>query len=211
MLKIETILNLDDLEQRISKDTLIDFLHTHLDRFRDTKSAISKAIDYAFSQDPGRGGYLITAELDGKLVGAVVMNNTGWKSLFQYYLSTSRWMPQYWTGIGAKLLHKAFDTADGDIASHVEYDNPQTLYERVGFSTKYAECAGRGAIDGSLKVHVDRLLENIETINAFMRKHEKEWSLVVKFWARIRQCLQTLGASCDIGNSFHRCIPMEVS
>lgn len=31
-----------------------------------------------------------------------------------------------------------------------------------------------------LKVHVDRLLENIETINAFMRKHEKEWSLVVK-------------------------------
>ncbi|MCB5261876.1 MAG: alanine racemase [Candidatus Cloacimonetes bacterium] len=31
-----------------------------------------------------------------------------------------------------------------------------------------------------LKVHVDRLIENIETITAFMRKHEKEWSLVVK-------------------------------
>jgi ornithine racemase len=31
-----------------------------------------------------------------------------------------------------------------------------------------------------LKVHIDRLIENIETISAFMRKHEKEWSLVVK-------------------------------
>ncbi|MCB5296097.1 MAG: GNAT family N-acetyltransferase [Candidatus Cloacimonetes bacterium] len=142
MLKIETILNLDDLEQRISKDTLIDFLHTHLDRFRDTKSAISKAIDYAFSQDPGRGGYLITAELDGKLVGAVVMNNTGMQEFIpEYYLIyIAVDASERGQGIGAKLLHKAFDTADGDIALHVEYDNPaKRLYERVGFSTKYAE------------------------------------------------------------------------
>lgn len=142
MLKIETILNLDDLEQRISKDTLIDFLHTHLDRFRDTKSAISKAIDYAFSQDPGRGGYLITAELDGKLVGAVVMNNTGMQEFIpEYYLIyIAVDASERGQGIGAKLLQKAFDTADGDIALHVEYDNPaKRLYERMGFSTKYAE------------------------------------------------------------------------
>lgn len=31
-----------------------------------------------------------------------------------------------------------------------------------------------------LKVHIDRLIENIETITAFMRKHDKEWTLVVK-------------------------------
>jgi len=31
-----------------------------------------------------------------------------------------------------------------------------------------------------MKVHIDRLIENIETLTAFMRKHEKEWSLVVK-------------------------------
>lgn len=31
-----------------------------------------------------------------------------------------------------------------------------------------------------LKVHIDRLLENIETINEFMHKHDKQWSLVVK-------------------------------
>lgn len=31
-----------------------------------------------------------------------------------------------------------------------------------------------------LRVHIDRLIENIETISAFMRKYEKEWTLVVK-------------------------------
>jgi predicted amino acid racemase len=31
-----------------------------------------------------------------------------------------------------------------------------------------------------LKVHIDRLIENIETISAFMKNHDKEWSLVVK-------------------------------
>ena len=41
-------------------------------------------------------------------------------------------------------------------------------------------CAGRGAKMARLKVHMDRLIENIDTISAFMQKHEKEWSLVVK-------------------------------
>ena len=31
-----------------------------------------------------------------------------------------------------------------------------------------------------LKVHIHRLIQNIETITAFMRNHEKEWTLVVK-------------------------------
>jgi ribosomal protein S18 acetylase RimI-like enzyme len=142
MLKIETIMKLDILEQRIGKAVLIDFLHTHLDRFRDTESAISKAIDYAFSTDPGRGGYLIVALDDDKLVGAVVMNNTGMQEFIpEYYLIyIAVDAEQRGQGIGTKLLQKTFDTADGDIALHVEYDNPaKRLYERLGFTTKYAE------------------------------------------------------------------------
>ena len=82
------------------------------------------------------------AHLDDDLVGAVLMNNTGMQEFIpEYYLiyiavdASKRGQ-----GIGAKLLQKAFDTADGDIALHVEYDNPaKRLYERMGFSTKYAE------------------------------------------------------------------------
>jgi len=142
MLKIEHYLNLEQMEEKIAKSALIDFLHTHLDRFRDTKPAIEKAIDYAFSKDAGRGGYVVAAFEDERLVGAVVMNNTG----------MSEFIPEYYLiyiavdaslrgkGIGAKLLQKTFDTADGNIALHVEYDNPaKRLYERMGFSSKYAE------------------------------------------------------------------------
>ena len=43
-----------------------------------------------------------------------------------------------------------------------------------------------------LKVHVDRLIENIETITAFMRKHEKEWTLVVKVLGTHKEILAKL-------------------
>lgn len=142
MLKFETIRNYETLEQKIGKTALIEFLHTHLDKFRDSKSAISKAIDYAFSKDPGRGGYIILAFKDEVPVGAVVMNNTGMEEFIpEYYLIyIAVDAKQRGNGIGAGLLQTAFDTADGDIALHVEYDNPaKRLYERMGFSTKYAE------------------------------------------------------------------------
>jgi [ribosomal protein S18]-alanine N-acetyltransferase len=142
MLKIEHFFGQTDFEKRMNKNDLIEFLHTHLDRFRDTKSAIEKAIDYAFSKDPGRGGYIIAAFDDDKLVGAVVMNETGMKEFIpEYYLIyIAVDASQRSKGIGGKLLQKAFDTADGDIALHVEYDNPaKRLYERMGFTTKYAE------------------------------------------------------------------------
>jgi len=43
-------------------------------------------------------------------------------------------------GIGSELLEKALEIVKGDIALHVEYDNPaRHLYERYGFTSKYAE------------------------------------------------------------------------
>jgi GNAT superfamily N-acetyltransferase len=43
-------------------------------------------------------------------------------------------------GIGAKIIKESIDSANGDVALHVEYDNPaKRLYERVGFTSKYAE------------------------------------------------------------------------
>jgi len=142
MLQIETYQTLEQMEEKIAKTALIDFLHTHLDRFRDSKSAIGKALDYAFSNDAGRGGYVVAAFDDDQLVGAVMMNNTG----------MSEFIPEYYLiyiavnadlrgrGIGAKLLQQTFDDAEGNIALHVEYDNPaKRLYERMGFKSKYAE------------------------------------------------------------------------
>lgn len=43
-----------------------------------------------------------------------------------------------------------------------------------------------------LKVHIDRLIENIDTIDAFMKKHNKEWSLVVKVLGTDKDVLTNL-------------------
>jgi len=43
-------------------------------------------------------------------------------------------------GIGKELMNKAIQTAHGDIALHVEDDNPaKYLYESVGFKNPYLE------------------------------------------------------------------------
>ena len=43
-------------------------------------------------------------------------------------------------GLGRRIIEEACGGLDGAVKLHVEYDNPaKRLYERIGFSTKYAE------------------------------------------------------------------------
>ena len=43
-------------------------------------------------------------------------------------------------GIGKMMMLKAIEIADGNIALHVEPDNPaRFLYEKIGFTSKYLE------------------------------------------------------------------------
>jgi len=44
------------------------------------------------------------------------------------------------TGVGKKLMKKAMSIAKGNIALHVEPNNPaKFLYEKLGFTNKYLE------------------------------------------------------------------------
>ena len=47
MMSIKVVHKSNDLPQEISQKVLVDFLYEHLGRFRDTRSAINKATDYA--------------------------------------------------------------------------------------------------------------------------------------------------------------------
>jgi GNAT superfamily N-acetyltransferase len=141
-MKIAKICNKEDLGSIITQAQIVDFLHVHLDRFRDDKVSISKAIDYAFSDEAGKGGFLLLAYDEEKLVGALVMNKTGMDGYIPPYILVYIAVDaaQRGKGIGAAIMSSAFETADGAIALHVEYDNPaKRLYERLGFTTKYAE------------------------------------------------------------------------
>jgi len=140
-LEIKEIRNPEDFGE-LTKQEFVNFLYDHLDRFGDPKEDIEKSIDYAFSTSEGKGGFLLAAYYEDHLVGALVMNNTGMsgyipENILVYVAVDAQYRGK---GFGEQIIKKSFETAEGNIKLHVEYDNPaKRLYERVGMKTKYAE------------------------------------------------------------------------
>lgn len=124
------------------KQEFIEFLAQHLEKYGDSKTDIGKAIDYASSLEGKPGGLLISARAKGVMVGAVVINRTGMEgyipeNILVYIATHGGYRGQ---GIGKKLMQLAIEYTQGDIALHVEPDNPaKKLYEKLGFSNKYLE------------------------------------------------------------------------
>lgn len=143
MLKIEVIKKEEDFNNLpVNRDEYVDFLYKHLDQFGDEKSAINKCLDFAFEKNGGLGGFMLAAFDNEKLVGALVMNNTGMSEFIPenilVYVAVHESMRG--KGFGREIVEKAINMADGNVKLHVEYENPaKRLYERVGFKSKYAE------------------------------------------------------------------------
>jgi GNAT superfamily N-acetyltransferase len=142
MLEYKIIGKDSDFLSDLPRNKFIDFLYEHLEKFGDTKEAISKSIDYAFSDAEGKGGFLLAAYVNNILIGELVMNRTGMaryipENILVYVAVDGTYRGK---GYGREICSKAIEMAEGDVALHVEYDNPaKRLYERLGFSTKYAE------------------------------------------------------------------------
>ncbi|WOK05652.1 GNAT family N-acetyltransferase [Imperialibacter roseus] len=120
------------------------FLHKHLDEFGDEKEDILKCIDYALDDNLKPGGFVLVAhdQEKDKIVGTVVVNRTGMEgyipeNILVYIAMHKDYRGQ---GIGKQLMQKAIDSADGNIALHVEPENPAVhLYKKLGFTNKYLE------------------------------------------------------------------------
>src|SRR5690606_11451162 len=111
-------------------------------QYGDPVQNIEKAMDYSFSIGMKPGGFTIIEKLDNKIIGAVVVNKTGMQGYIPenilVYIATHS--DHRGKGFGKALMKKAIEEADGDIALHVEADNPaKGLYERLGFTNKYLE------------------------------------------------------------------------
>jgi ribosomal protein S18 acetylase RimI-like enzyme len=141
-MKIHIVRREDSLPSWADREQLALFLHETMRPYQDTVEDIQRALSYAFSSNNGKGGFLVLGELDGKLVGAVVMLNTGMKGYIPetvlVFVSVSPQMRG--SGLGGRLIRKAIDEADGNVKLHVEHENPaRRLYERIGFTSKYLE------------------------------------------------------------------------
>jgi len=125
--------------EELTKLTL--FLFEHLQEYGDDKTAIEKAILYANSRETP-GGYLIEVLEGGELLSAAVINKTGMAEYIPenilVYLATHK--DHRGQGLGGQLMQQMVKTVQGDIALHVEPQNPaKKLYEKFGFSNKYLE------------------------------------------------------------------------
>lgn len=142
MFNIKKITSEKDLSDNLSKEKIVDFLFEHLKPYGDSKSAIGKCYDYALSDKDGKGGFILVGLQNDEIAGIVIMNKTGMDEYIPAYILVyiavnSSFRNQ---GIGGKLVNKALEDSGGDVALHVEYENPaKRLYERIGFTTKYAE------------------------------------------------------------------------
>lgn len=136
------VFNSDNKPTLTEKENIINFLFENLQEYTDPASDIEKAINYALQETPSFGGFVLVSYLNSSIVGAVVINQTGMKDYIPenilVYIAIHH--QHRGKGLGKKLVKEAIEIAEGNIALHVEPNNPaRHLYEKLGFSSKYLE------------------------------------------------------------------------
>lgn len=124
------------------KQTIVDFLHIHLQEYGDDKKDIQRAIDYSIKEFVSFGGFTMLLTENDKIVGITIINKTGMGGYIPenilVYIATHK--DYRGKGLGKTLMKKAIDYSKGDIALHVEAENPaKYLYEKMGFTNPYLE------------------------------------------------------------------------
>ena len=125
------------------KEEVVQFLFQHLQEYGDKTEDISKCFDFAIRDSKeGLGGFVLILHENSEINGITIVNKTGMggyipENILVYIAVHENARGK---GIGKKLMNKAIELADGDIALHVEPDNPaKNLYEKLGFENKYLE------------------------------------------------------------------------
>lgn len=135
-------INAVDTVTTLQMESIVQFLHTHLEQYGDRPEHIKRCVEYAVSDRPYLGGFILIAEVERKMAGVVVVNKTNMSGYIPenilVYIATDR--AHRGRGIGKRIMEQAIATAKGDIALHVEKDNPaRHLYEKFGFTNPYLE------------------------------------------------------------------------
>ena len=123
---------------QFTNERIAQFLLQHLDQYGDALPDIKKCLDYVYE----KGGFITVAHEGDDIKGAVVINETGMSGYIPenilVYIAVHE--STRGKGVGKKLMQFAMEKANGDVALHVEPDNPaRFLYEKLGFSNKYLE------------------------------------------------------------------------
>lgn len=127
----------------IEKEAIVSFLFKHLDEYGDQKDDIKKCLNFALQDDEETmGGFAVTYMVNNQLKGVTIVNKTGMSGYIPenilVYIAVHN--SERGKGIGKQIMLKAINLAEGDIALHVEPNNPaKFLYQKLGFENKYLE------------------------------------------------------------------------
>lgn len=125
-----------------SREDIAQFLFDHLDEYGDEKDAILSCIGYAYGDKEGQGGFILVAHEAEQIVGVVIINDTNMERFIPEHILVYIAVHGDYRGkgLGKQLMEHVIEATDGDIALHVEPDNPaKYLYEKYGFTNKYLE------------------------------------------------------------------------
>lgn len=125
-----------------TRDDIAAFLFDHLDQYGDEREDILSCIAYAFGDREGQGGIILLAHEEGTIVGAVIINDTNMGGYIPEHILVYIAVHGDYRGrgIGKNLMERIIERTEGDIALHVEPDNPaKFLYEKYDFTNKYLE------------------------------------------------------------------------
>jgi len=135
--------NKDSKPTEEEKETIVQFLFDNLEEFGDEKDAILKCLNFAVKDsDNGLGGFVLVFNNETETLGITIVNKTGMEGYIPenilVYIAVHN--KARGKGVGKKIMQKAIEISDGDIALHVEPNNPaKFLYEKLGFENKYLE------------------------------------------------------------------------
>lgn len=126
----------------IEKEQIINFLHEHLQEYGDSKKDIRKSLEFALKEFTSFGGFVCVLEEQNEIVGSAIVNQTGMSGYIPenilVYIATHK--DKRGKGFGKQIMECILNHASGDIALHVEKNNPAIgLYEKFGFTNPYLE------------------------------------------------------------------------
>tara|TARA_R110001583_G_scaffold71180_1_gene200826 strand:+ start:33692 stop:34144 length:453 start_codon:yes stop_codon:yes gene_type:complete len=137
------IFNTNNKASTREKEQVVNFLFQHLEEYGDEKEDILKCFNFAVEDSKkALGGDVLVLQNEEEILGVTIINKTGMEGYIPenilVYIAVHN--NARGKGVGRKIMEKAIEIVDGDIALHVEPNNPaKHLYEKLGFENKYLE------------------------------------------------------------------------
>ncbi|UKN01395.1 GNAT family N-acetyltransferase [Paracrocinitomix mangrovi] len=121
---------------------IADFLFEHLDQYGDQHEDIMRCLDYAVNDQSEGKGFVMVGHEGEDIVACTVINETGMSGYIPenilVYIAVHK--KHRGKGLGKQLMEHAIKLCKGDVALHVEKENPaRFLYEKLGFTNPYLE------------------------------------------------------------------------